>query len=308
MTRVSSSNQQALGELQGELQLLRQMVEAQQATIATLTANGMDSGQSNSPDPNASPIQQNLKAPTIKAYAGTDKQRNSVSVRGFFYRVQKVGALSNISEEKMLSSPECHSQEKAAAWMMRLEQDGEKPATVSELQSEMIKEFVPSDEITQAKFKLMKLRFKSNMERHISTFEENVQICDTPLSEAYVFVFMGLTPKYREEFIKKYPTGTSKYMREMYEHARTIYMSLAWGKEEKEHDGRPPSKQSHDKESLKKRKETIQNNSLLLWGKARKGEGDIYRKHDRCMKCGNEGWKEEKCTCHKVGGEENQKH
>ncbi len=67
------------------------------------------------------------------------------------------------------------------------------------------------------------------MENHIETFQEYVQICDTLKSKAYLFFFMGFTPKYKKEFIKKYPKGDPTSMQEVYEYAGTIDMSVTLG-------------------------------------------------------------------------------
>ncbi len=290
--------------MQGEMQALRSLLEAQATTIAKLSntqASSQHTGNSSAADSARSPLQ-NLKPPPIPAYSGKEEERSSVRVKGFFYSIKTVGKLSKMSEENLLALAECHLQDKASRWIMRLEREGKKPITLDELQSEMLKEFVPSDEQTQAKSKLIKLKFKSNMEKHIATFQEYVQICDTPKSEAYLFFFMGLTPKYKEEFIKKYPTEDPSSVQEVYEYARTIDMSVTWGQEEKDTLTKPSptASKNNDNSNLKvKRKALLQNKDAVSWGKAKKGEGDIYRKDDRCMKCGKKGWSDKSHPCRK---------
>ncbi len=118
------------------------------------------------------------------------------------YNVRKVGALSNMPEERMLELDECYLQDKAAAWMMRLEKTNKKLTTITELQECMISEFVPSYEVTRAKHALVKIKYKSNIENHISRFQDYVEICSTPLSEEYLFFFLSLPPKYREKYTR----------------------------------------------------------------------------------------------------------
>lgn len=110
---------------------------------------------------------------------------------------------------------------------------------------------------------------------------------------------MSLPARYKEEFTKIYP----KHMHEVYEHARTIDMSLDWGKEDSQktpHNGKEQSKPSTSKPyQYQEKREALSDNSLISWGKARRGEGDMYRSNDRCMTCAKKGWSDKTHPCRK---------
>lgn len=75
-------------------------------------------------------------------------------------------------------------------------------------------------------------------------------------------------------------------MNEVYDLATTIEISLYWGKEDSANDKNFKKSGGATKASEK----TVKDDSMISWGKARKGEGDMYCKNDRCMKCGKNGW------------------
>ncbi len=110
--------------------------------------------------------------------------------------------LSNVDDDKLAELAECHFQDKAAAWIMRLEQSSTKPTTLADLQAAMISEFVPADEKARAKVRLMNLRISKSLEAHLSIFQDLVEICGTPLSEAYLFSYMSLPGNFKQEFTK----------------------------------------------------------------------------------------------------------
>ncbi len=273
------------------MEALQQELEEMRTLVADLrTAVTSAEGQNGTERNEDSGVLRNLKAPPIPVYSGKKDERTTVKVNGFVYNVRKVGALSNMNDAKLLAMAECHLQDKAAAWIMRCERAGTKPTTVAELQAAMIKEFVPADEKARAKMDLMNIEMKASMDAHIAKFQELVEICSTPLSEAYLFFFMSLQPNYKQEFTKKYPTGEPESMQEVYEHARTLELSMKWTKSNKE---------SIDKNALgKKKKESLGDPSTkkpkkdedLCWGPAKRHEIGLYKKKDRCMKCGLAGW------------------
>ena len=105
---------------------------------------------------------------------------------------------------------------------MGLEDAWKKPGTVLALQDAMIREFLPPDEQARASTRLMKLKLTKSVDSYISLFCELIEICQTTLSEAYLFFLSGLSDGYKEELTKKYPTGSPTSMQVVFENARTI--------------------------------------------------------------------------------------
>ena len=131
----------------------------------------------------------------------------------------------------MLALAECHLQANAAAWMMRMEKADTKPTTLDELQNMLIKEFVPPDERSRARMRLLTLQMRQKAtEAHIACFQELVEMCSMPLSETYLFFFMSFSGKFKEEFTKKFPTGEPEDRQTVYDFARTIDLSIQWSK------------------------------------------------------------------------------
>ena len=128
----------------------------------------------------------------------------------------------------MLDLADCYLRDRAATWVMNLEANECKPETVRDLQEAMFKEFLPADEKARAKTRLMKHKLGKSVNWYVSTFRDLVEICRTPSSEAYLFFFNGLTDEFKEEFAKKYPTGESTCLQDVYEHARTLEISMQW--------------------------------------------------------------------------------
>lgn len=248
-----------------------------------------------------------IKAPPVPAYSGKKDEKSSVKVKGFIYNVRKVGALSNMDEAQLLTLAECHLQDNAASWMMRLEESDAKPTTLDQLQTMMVKEFVPSDERSRARMKLLTLQMKKNAESHISHFQDLVQMCNMPLSETYLFFFMSLTGKFKEEFTKKFPTGEPDNMQEVYDFARTIDRSIQWSKSADKGDNPGSSGRNSGFGGKKDVPRTKPNggrkpnkdDGALSWGPAKKGERNIYRSNDRCFFCGVKGYSTNSCDCKK---------
>ena len=231
-----------------------------------------------------------------------------MKVKGFLYNVRKVGNLSNMSDQEMLNLAECHLQDNAATWMMDLEEEGKKPESLDELEKMMLAEFVPSDERARARMKLMSLQQKKSIESHITTFQELVAVCKMPISETYLFFFLSLNGKFKEECTKQFPTGEPKSMKEVYNFARTIDRSIQWNpsevKDGKGKDPKPNVKKVVHKESGSPPKKE---DSTVSWGPAKKGERNLYRSKDRCFVCGCTGYKTKTCSCHEKSDENSDK-
>ena len=296
-------------DLQAQIRSLLDVVKAQQEQLNKLhTESDVRQGQPHGGS-------QTVKAPPIPAYCGNKDERSSVKVRGFVYNVRKVGALSCMNEAQMLALAECHLQANAAAWMMSMEKADTKPTTLDELQNMLIKEFVPSDERSRARMSLLTLQMRQKAtEAHIACFQELVEMCSMPLSETYLFFFMSLSGKFKEEFTKKFPTGEPEDMQTVYDFARTIDRSIQWSKTTEKGS---PNQSSGSTSSAPPRgtlvlyrgqKEgfnvhrsasTQKDENLLSWGPAKQGEKNMYRRNDRCFSCGGKGFKAGTCACKK---------
>ena len=284
-----------------EVRLLQTIVNSQREQLLLL----QERTHSRRPSPSPS---QAVKAPPIPAFSGSNEERSSIKVKGFIYNVRKVGALSSMSEPQMLALAECHLQAVAANWMMRLEQTKTKPATLEQLESLMIKEFVPSDERARARMKLITLHMKTSVDAHLTQFQELLHCVNMPLSEVYLFLFLSLPPAFKEELTKKFPTGEPKGMTEVYEFIRTLERSHQWARRFNRPDsfdsftplkkptGTAPRGTSSPAPKLRERSKTKDSN-LLSWGPAQKGERNHYRRNDRCFKCGNKGYSKGACDC-----------
>ncbi len=58
--------------------------------------------------------------------------------------------------------------------------------------------------------------------------QELVELCETPLSESYSFLFNSLPTKYEEELTKKFPTSAPDDILTVYDIVRTIDLSHHW--------------------------------------------------------------------------------
>ncbi len=197
---------QSFRELMAKVNRLQQTITTQQTLIDNLKKSAENARQDNPVAEDAptqstsdSNILRSLKAPPIPIFSGKSDERTTTKVRGFIYNVRKTGKLTNLTEEKLVELAECHLQDKAAAWIMRLEQNDAKPTTIDDLQTMMISEFVPHDERARAKARLMNMELKTSIETHIEKFQDLIEICATPISEAYIYFFMSLPAVYKEE-------------------------------------------------------------------------------------------------------------
>lgn len=56
----------------------------------------------------------------------------------------------------------------------------------------MVKGFVPSNERVRAQLKLMTIKMRSKIDKHIDEFTHLVKVCETPTSETSSFFFTSL--------------------------------------------------------------------------------------------------------------------
>ncbi len=131
-------------------------------------------------------------------------------------------------DSRLLALTECHFEDKAASWMMRLEQSNQKQMNIAALQASMIKEFVPPDEKARAKIKLMNCHMKGSVDKHITYFPDLVEIYGTPLSETYIIFFMILPVSHKEVLKKRFTTEDPEDMLTVNEFVRTVDRARQW--------------------------------------------------------------------------------
>ncbi len=218
----------------------------------------------------------------------------------------------------MLQLAECYLQDKAAKWIMRLERHQKKPVTVEELETALIKEFVPPNEVALAKVALMEFKKSESIDKHIMRFQELVELCDTPLSEAYTFFFKSLPTHFKEELTKKYPTSEPDSMLTVYENVRTLDLSRRWADKDEEQKSSTKGESSAGKRDSSQGGKygkydkgnggrgskaghhgSSKSDTTLSWGPVKPGEHTKYRAADRCMKCGEKGWSDTAHPCRK---------
>lgn len=211
----------------------------------------------------------------------------------------------------MVSLAMCHFQDRAASWMLRLEQNDEKPSNLEERKRKMIKQFVPTNEKAAARFSLMEVKLKDckDMDEHLTKFEDLVSLCGTSCIEANMYFFNSLPRAYKGKFAELFPgsqptdrTGRPS-IHVAYDYARPLELSLKLSGELHKSDGqrsttvRHIKKQSRTSETTKRnKKREWKDPEAVSWGKAKTGEILLYKKHRRCFECGKKGWKD--CSCH----------
>lgn len=291
-----SSEMRALAEKVKELQTV---VEAQQDIIQNMQANS-----SKEIAPSRNPLQA-LKAPPIPIFTGKICDCTSIKVKGFISNVRRIGNLTRASETQLVELAACHLQEKAATWITRVETSLEKPDNLEKLQVMMLKHFVPANEKTRAVTKLWAFKMISKMDKHINEFIELVELAEASEKEAYNYFFNSLPGRFQKEFIEEFPTGDFKTMEDVYDIARKLAFSEEFLVKDKPRRGnvsqdKPTSINQH-KESTNKSNFSVQQTkkdpNVLCWGPAKKGEGKIYRLHDRCCKCGKGPWSDPNHPC-----------
>lgn len=290
-----SNNAEAMRTLLVEFNRLCEVVSGQQQLIQSLQAAAT---------PTPAPSSRNalnsltLKAPPIPTFTGIQDERNSLKVKGFICGVRRFGRLSSTTNAKLLQLAEGHLQDRASAWLTRLETNGQKPTSIEELQKAMIQEFVPTNEKAKARISLMNLQMSTSMEKHIGNFTDLVELCETPVHKAYTFFFMSLPDNFKSEFAKKYPSSDPDNMQSVYDHARTIEMSQQRIKAPKiQEKEKTPYTKDKDSSGLSSKTSPEKDPSSLTWGPAKRGEGRLYRDHDRCCKCGKAPWSDPEHPC-----------
>lgn len=258
-----------LDTLLQELSAMRDTIAAQQAQIATLLSNQERAAVNDAPEMTENRV---VRAPPMASFYGKQEERSSTRVKSFVYNLRKTGRLSGYNEWQMIELADCYLQDRAAIWMMGLERDGKKPRTTEELQEAMIREIVSQNELARAKTRLMKLKQTGTMENYISTFRDLVELCETPLSEAYLFFFNRLNDSFKEEFTKLYPTGEPKDFPEVFEHARTLDLARQWTTKSFERTVASGSKKRNLSRNWQNREwkdKPVKDSSNPVWGPAK---------------------------------------
>lgn len=255
------------------------------------------------------------KAPTPAVYSGKSTERNSTSLRAFFFRVEKAAQFSDMDDESTLAMTVCHLDGRAATWYMREENAGRNPESMDDLRKRMFKEFVPSIEKSQAKMELVALRMvtKDDTDKHIDRFEELMETSETDLSEAYSYFFMTLPDSYKEDLTKFFEGEVPTEIYTAYKRVRTIAMAKKWTSHAADKT-KVPDKASQDTKGSSNRNSAYTKSGNTArrelkndddnWGKARNaGERVVYRAANRCFDCGKSGWTDPAHPCRKPSGE-----
>ena len=253
--------------------------------------------------PSSKPKSLSVKSIPIPTYSGKSEEKNSSSVRSFLYSVTKAGKMYGFDEDSMLQLADCHFQGRAAQWILKLERQEKKPTTMAELKSVMFKAFVPSDEKSRARNKLMDLEWKPSvtLEHHITVFEELTELCDTPRNEAYGYFFRSLPPFYKSELQKKFPEGTPPAGESdldcVFEFVRNV--DIARSLNAYARGNKSKRAENNYNASTPTTSSTLKDDSLDSWGPAQKEERSAYTKAKRCWKCGKKGYDEPDHPCRK---------
>lgn len=305
-----------LYQLRNELQALRDTVQTQSQTIETLQAQLQLSSQAH-----GSKTSTTFKAPPVASFSGKDSDGTTEKVSSFFYSIKKYGQLCNYTEEKMLELAECHFQDRAASWMLRLETDKNKPTSLEELENAMIEEFVTANEMATARVKLMDFHLKDNssMDDHIAKFEDLFMLCGTQNSEVYIYFFNSLPKIYKGKFTERFPTSRpvdragNPSMQPAYDYARTLELAFTLaGEQQTSSSSGSSSKKNMNKSSNsarswrdeKESRNATKDTNAVSWGPVKKGEIRLYMKNDRCFTCGKKGWSAPDHPCKKDRAEE----
>lgn len=260
------------------------------------------------------------KAPSPANYSGKSSEKNSTSIQAFFFRIRKAAEFSGMDKEGALALAVCHLDGRAATWFMRLEESGQRPADLDELRKQMIKEFVPSIEKSQAKMELvaLKMGLKDEIDKHIDRFEELMETSQTDMKEAYSYFFLTLPDSFKVDLTKYFEGETPDDIHRAYRRVRTLGLTRTWSETETKKSTSKPSGQkdtdgggnhqntnSGGKQSKKSRE---LKESDPEWGRARTyQERRQYSKQGRCFKCGKEGWADPDHPCRKEKSTEKSK-
>ncbi len=183
----SSSEADELTKMLIEMESLKLIASNQQKKIAQLekTRNLTKTATSASSLSKCPASLPNIKVVPIAPYGARPEGRTSTKVKGFLYNVRSVAGPHSMDDTQTLALAECRLQEKAAAWIIRLESTALKPVTFAEFESAMLKEFVPSDERARAKTRLLTLKINRNtrIEQHITLFQSLLDVANAPLDK-----------------------------------------------------------------------------------------------------------------------------
>lgn len=67
----------------------------------------------------------------------------------------------------------------------------------------MLEEVVPWNEKSKALLKLMTWKMGTGLDKHIDTFNELFEICETPRAEAYISFFMSVSQHLKGKLAEK---------------------------------------------------------------------------------------------------------
>lgn len=159
-------------------------------------------------------------------FSGKASDRTSEKVQSFFYEIHKYWSLCDYSQKKMLALAECCLQDKAATCITRLEHNSVTPNTLEEPRTAMSQEFVPSNEIAEARIKLMEIKRNEyvKLQDFISKFEDLIMLCGTPPNEAYIYFFNSLPRTMKGKFTGEISYITTNRSLRQSKHASSFWL------------------------------------------------------------------------------------
>lgn len=207
---------------------------------------------------------------------------------------------------EMVDVAKCFLKGAASTWINREEAQGTEFSNLDALEKALIEEYVPDNEDAQARSKLMRLQFKSNLlERHISQFRDLIELCGPHPGDAYNYFFMSLPDEYKAELAQRFPKGSTD-LKAVYNFVRNLEVAQSW----RAPSAQPPRRRSSNGFPRTSSRHTGATNSRTTtpqhdpaatsWGPCDKSnalERQRYRSSDRCMACGGEGWSKPTHVC-----------
>lgn len=96
------------------------------------------------------------------------------------------------SPGEMVNVAKCFQKGAASTWINRVEAHGTEYSNLDSLKEALIEEYVPDNRDAQARSKIIRLQFHTNLEKHIGAFRDLIELCGLHPCNAYKYFFMSL--------------------------------------------------------------------------------------------------------------------
>lgn len=111
---------------------------------------------------------------------------------------------------------------------------GNKPTTLDDLRTKMTREFVPANEIAEARIHLIEMKREkfSKLQDFISKFKDLIMLFGTPTSGAYIYFFNSMLRAMKGKFTEKIPTSQpidrfgNPNIQAVFDYVRTLELSM----------------------------------------------------------------------------------